>query len=112
MTQEKQSIFEFHTGFTLYHSDDNSTMDCPFCGASEKFYFNRESLWDCKSQHCKRSGNAFSFIRQLYDHFDTGRFAAERISELRGIPIDVIQRDGIKWNNLNNSFHHTSFQRG
>jgi len=110
MTIEKQSIFEFHTGFKLLYEDEQSVMDCPFCGSESKFYFNKEGLWDCKSGHCKKSGNAFTFIREIYDLFDTRTKAVDIIHELRKIPRDYIMRDGPKYNELNNSIIIPAFK--
>ena len=97
------SIFEFHTGFHLSSSGSQSVMDCPFCEHENKFFFTPEGLWDCKAGNCKKSGNAYGFIRQLHEHFDTLVYAAEMVKESRGIPTEYSRANGIKWNPLNSS---------
>lgn len=99
----KQSIFEFHTGFKLHSEGEQSNMDCPFCGKDQKFWFNREGLWDCKAGNCKKSGNAFTFIRLLYESFDNITHTAEIIKDSRGIPTEWTRANGLKFNTLNNS---------
>jgi ribosomal protein L37AE/L43A len=100
---EKQSLFEFHTGFKRKHDDEQSVMDCPFCEKEESFWFNKDGLWDCKAGRCKKSGNAFVFIREMYALFDNVTSTAELIRDLRGIPTEYTRENGLKFNTLTNS---------
>lgn len=108
--KDKKSIFEFHTGYTLQSKGVQSVMDCPFCEHENKFFFTKEGLWDCKAGNCKKSGNAFGFIRQLYDHFDTLVRGSELVKDIRGIPTEYSRANGIKWNPLNNSILIPAFK--
>ena len=99
-----QSIFEFHTGFKIYNDDpEQSVMDCPFCGKDQKFWFNRDGQYHCKSGSCNASGNAFTFIRKLYDQFDNVTRTAELVRDLRGIPTEWTRANKLKFNDYNGS---------
>lgn len=61
--------FTFHTGLQYEEHGDQSIGECPFCGKPDKFYFNKDFLWDCKNANCldpvnrkPRSGNLVSFL--------------------------------------------------
>jgi len=98
-----QSVFEFHTGFILHSDGEQSVMDCPFCEREQKLWFNKEGLWDCKGGDCKKAGNVYTFIRALYEKFDNLTKTAELVKDLRGIPTEYVRKNGLKYNELNNS---------
>lgn len=96
--------FTFLTGFEYRPSGNQFVGQCPFCEKDEKFWFNKDFLWDCKNANCDpgsgkaRTGNAITFVRQLLEMFDTGTKGAERLGELFGIPSYKLQALGVKFN--------------
>lgn len=111
--------FTFHTGIEYEEHGNQSIGTCPFCEKAEKFYFNQEFLWDCKNTLCvdpttrkPRSGNLISFLRQLYDEYDTITKAAQIVSEWRGLPQGRISQLGLKYNPLNDSIIIPTFKNG
>ncbi len=85
-------------------------MDCPFCDKPDHFFFNGEHLWDCKV--CMKSGNLYSFLKFIYNQFDNLVKTSHFISDLRDLPVDPIQRNGIKFNPLNGSYLIPTFKLG
>ena len=111
--------FEFHTGQTYEEHGDQYIGTCPFCERENKFYFNKEWLWDCKSGTCvcptdgkRRSGNVVTFLRQLYEEHETLTKAANKVAEWRGLPLGRIQQLGVKYNPWNDSIIIPTFRNG
>jgi len=98
------SPFHFLTGYEYRPSGEQFVGQCPFCEKEDKFWFNKDFLWDCKNANCDpgsgkfRTGNAITFVRQLLGMFDTGTKGAERLGELFKIPHYRLQGLGIKFN--------------
>lgn len=96
--------FTFLTGIDYRPSADQFVGQCPFCEKENKFWFNKEFLWDCKNANCDplsnkpRTGNALTFVRQLLPMFDTGTKGALRLGELFKIPSYKLQGLGVKLN--------------
>lgn len=102
--------FQFHTGIEYEQHGEQWVGTCPFCEKEEKFYFNKENLWDCKNLLCvdrinrkNRSGNLVTFFRQLHEEFDTATKGAQIISEARGIPLPHVMAFHPKYNPLNDT---------
>jgi len=102
--------FEFHSGIEYEEHGDQYMGRCPFCEKAEKFYFNKEFLWDCKNTLCvdpinrkPRSGNLVTFLRQLYEEHDTITKAAQIVAEWRGLPQGRISQLGLKYNPWNDT---------
>ncbi|GIW60326.1 MAG: hypothetical protein KatS3mg087_1392 [Patescibacteria group bacterium] len=115
----KTSPFEFHTGISYESYGEQSVGQCPFCGKQDKFYFNKEFLWDCKNAECvdtktgkRRSGNIYSFLKQLYEEFDTKTKAAQDLYQDKGIPKTASQRMGLKYNPYNDSYLIPTYKKG
>lgn len=112
--------FEFHTGIEYAQaSDDQHKGKCPFCEKEEKFWFNDKNLWDCKNAKCidpatgkQRSGNITSFLKQLYDEFDTTTKAAQIVSEARALPQGRVSQLGLKHNPWNDSIIIPTYRNG
>lgn len=114
-----QTPFEFHTGIEYEEHGDQYVGICPFCNKQDKFYFNKDYLWDCKNTLCvesstrkRRSGNLVSFLRQLYEEHDTTQKAAQIVADWRGLPMARISQLGIKYNPLNDSILIPTFKNG
>ena len=111
--------FEFWTGLEAEEHGDQYISTCPFCEKSEKFYFNKDFLWDCKNLSCvdpinrkPRSGNLVSFLRQLYEEHDTITKASQIVSDWRQLPTARISQLGLKYNPLNDSIMIPTFKNG
>jgi len=111
--------FEFHTSISYEEHGDQFIGACPFCEKPDKFYFNQENLWDCKNANCldpstrkPRSGNLVSFLRQLYDEYDTITKAAQIVADWRGLPVARVSQLGLKYNPLNDSILIPTFKNG
>lgn len=111
--------FEFHTGISYEEHGDQFIGQCPFCEKPDKFYFNTEFLWDCKNASCldpstrkPRSGNLVSFLRQLYDEYDTITKASQIVADWRGLPVARVSQLGLKYNPLNDSILIPTFRNG
>ena len=113
------SAFSFHTGIEYEEHGDQSIGTCPFCEKQDKFYFNKDNLWDCKNAKCldpttnkPRSGNVITFLRQLYDEHDSLSKAAQIVHEWRGLPQARSVQLGIKYNFWNDSILIPTFKNG
>lgn len=113
------SPFEFHTGYTYEEHGDQYIGTCPFCEKENKFYYNKEWLWDCKNGNCvdpvdrkRRSGNAVSFLRQLYIEHETLTKAAHKVHDWRKLPLGRVQQAGVKYNPWNDSIIIPTFRNG
>jgi len=101
--------FEFHTGIEYEEQGDQFVGQCPFCEKEDKFYFNKDNMWDCKNSHCvthdnkRRSGNLIIFLRQLHEAFDTKTKASELVSDVRDITLNYVMKFNLVWNPLNDS---------
>lgn len=111
--------FEFHTGNDCEEHGEQSITTCPFCEKSQKLYFNKEFLWDCKNANCvdpatqkPRSGNLVSFLRQVYDEFDTRTQAAKIVNGWRGLPIQRCIQMNLKYNPWNGSILIPTYKNG
>lgn len=111
--------FQFHTGIEFEEHGDQHIGICPFCEKQEKFYFNKDYLWDCKNTLCidpesrkPRSGNLVSFLRQLYNEHETITKAAQIVAEWRHLPGARISQLGIKYNPLNDSIMIPTYKNG
>lgn len=111
--------FEFHTGIEYEQHGEQWIGRCPFCEKDDKFYFNKEHLWDCKNTQCvepstrkQRSGNLITFLRQLYDEHDTITKAAQVVGEWRGLPHGRISQLGLKYNPWNDTVIIPTFKNG
>jgi len=72
-------------------ADDNYYATCPFTGKQNKFYVNAISgLWDSKTSG--KSGNLFSFIRDIYSFFkaETSALDLQALAKDRKLPAWVI----------------------
>lgn len=49
--------------------DDEAVADCPFCGKTGHFYFNKDGQYHCKI--CCASGNAVTFLRNRHGKSNT-----------------------------------------
>jgi len=114
-----QTPFQFHTGIEPTEHGDQFISECPFCNKPDKFYFNQENLWDCKNANCldpstrkPRSGNLVSFLRQLYDEYDTITKASQIVADWRGLPAARVSQLGLKYNPLNDSILIPTFKNG
>lgn len=114
-----QTPFQFHTGIEPTEHGDQFISECPFCNKPDKFYFNQEFLWDCKNANCldpstrkPRSGNLVSFLRQLYDEYDTITKASQIVADWRGLPVARVSQLGLKYNPLNDSILIPTFKNG
>lgn len=112
MSDNKKSIFEFHTGAEIHDVGSNQAItDCPFCGKEKHFFFNKENyLWDCKV--CFKSGNAIEFIRAYYDSLDTLTKGVEDIAAARGLPKSAVNLAKVKFNPANGSYLIPTFRSG
>lgn len=113
------SPFEFHTGIDFEEKGGQFVGQCPFCEKNEKFYYNENNLWDCKNAECvdpktrkRRSGNTSTFLRQIYDEFDTVTKGSKFIADRRKIPYSRVTALGIKYNPLNDSILIPTFRNG
>lgn len=105
------SIFEFHTGYEAEESSNQMLIDCPFCGKEKKFFYDPQTLqYDCKV--CHANGNQYTFIRKLYDEFDTLVVAARMVAEMRDIPVGAASKARVKLNTLNNTLIIPTFKHG
>lgn len=111
--------FEFHTGISYEEHGDQFIGQCPFCEKPDKLYFNTEFLWGCKNASCldpatrkPRSGNLVSFLRQLYDEYDTITKASQIVADWRGLPVARVSQLGLKYNPLNDSILIPTFRNG
>lgn len=105
------SIFEFHTGYEADEVSNQKVMDCPFCSKEKKFYFDPDSnQYDCKV--CHVNGNQYTFIRKLYDHFDTLTVASRMVAEMREIPVANVSKFRVKLNLLNNTLIIPTWRNG
>jgi hypothetical protein len=87
---DRLPVFERH-GFIEggVSGDDQAYGDCPLCGASNKFYVNRENyLWDCK--RCGKKGNLEKFMAFVAEHnhenLVKNKEALTELCEGRGLP--------------------------
>lgn len=110
---------EFHTGIEPTEHGDQYICSCPFCEKVDKFYFNKDFLWDCKNLNClnpethkPRSGNLVEFLRQVYLEHDTLTKAATIVSQWRGLPVGKISQLGLKHNPWNDSIIIPTFRNG
>jgi hypothetical protein len=81
--------------------NDNSRCDCPFCGKTHHFYVNVVTgQYDCKV--CFREGNAFTFLRELTEHFAELTTPAKyrELADDRGIPPEAFPEWKVAWNPL------------
>lgn len=111
--------FEFHTGIEYTQHGEQWIGTCPFCEKAEKFYFNKDFLWDCKNGYCvdkvnrkPRSGNLITFFRQLHEEFDTQTKAAQVISDARGIPMPHVTYYKPRYNPLNDTMLLPTYRHG
>jgi hypothetical protein len=102
--------FEMHTGIKFEEHGDQHQGDCPFCEKEGHFFFNKQNLWDCKV--CGKSGNLLEFLRQIYAMFKNETKTSHFIAEERGLPVQPIQKFGIKQNVLNGSYLIPTFKHG
>lgn len=113
------SPFSFHTGIEYEQHGEQFIGRCPFCEKDDKFYFNKDYLWDCKNTKCidtvlkkPRSGNAVTFIRQVFEEHDTMSKAAQVVHEWRGLPQARIMQLQLKYNPWNDSIIIPTFKNG
>jgi len=73
--------------------------DCLFCGKTNKFYINKETLqWDCKV--CGERGNEHNFLQKIYDYYHITNYASapwDDLSTAKLIPVDVLQLSDLIW---------------
>lgn len=101
--------FEFHTNMHFAKIKDNPLPPekhqwrgfCPFCKKKDHFFFNAASDWDCKS--CQKKGNVYSFIQQLHSEL-CNNTNLELLAEARGISLETLRRNRVKFNPLNTTF--------
>jgi len=105
---EKRSAFEVLTKFKAEKHGDQFVMDCPFCEKHNKFHYNEKFLWDCKT--CSKSGNLITFLREIYDLFDTMTQATAMIADLRGLPTDPVRKAAIKINRFTGEYLIPTFK--
>lgn len=112
MSETELSMFEFHTGFEPKPATHgNMKMTCPFCEKEDHFFFHIEKrMWDCKV--CNESGNDLGFIRKWYESWNNQTTTSHTIAELRGIPVIPVQRNGVKYNEANQSFMIPTYKNG
>lgn len=80
--------------------------DCEFCGGRNKLYINTVSgQWSCKK--CLESGNIHTFMKKWYDRYHEDQDSPadqkhwEKLSEDRGLPIEVLKAAGIIFDGSN-----------
>lgn len=111
--------FTFHSDIEYEEHGDQYIGTCPFCEKQEKFYFNKDYLWDCKNANCldpttkkPRSGNVLTFLRQLFEEHDTITKAAQIVQEWRGLPQNKVMQLQLKYNPWNDSILIPTFKNG
>lgn len=103
------NIFEFHTGFEYRTTTSGQSVgECPFCRSQDKFWF-KETLWDCKSAECMKSGNEYTFMNLIYEQCNQN---IQRLSIERGLPFNLLVEDGWRYNPFNQSFICPSYNMG
>lgn len=103
-----QSPFEFHTGmFFRQIKGHPEPVDkwqwqghCPFCKKPDHFFYGNTYGWDCK--HCQKKGNLYDFIRHVHQELCTTELIPVFAMQ-RGIDMQYITRNKVKWNPLNQS---------
>jgi hypothetical protein len=104
-------IFEFHTALKPHQHGEQFVMDCPFCEKEGHFFYNKDTfLWDCKV--CAKSGNATTFIREIYNHFSTLTQANTFLAPLRELPLSAVSHFKPKYNPLNGSYLLPTYKHG
>jgi len=103
------SIFEFHTGFEYRTATSGQSIgECPFCRSEGKFYF-KDTLWDCKSASCGKSGNEYTFLNLIYEQCTQ---KVQRLAIERELPFALLVEDGWRYNAFNQSFVCPSYNMG
>lgn len=104
MPQVRQNLpdalkpFEFH-GLALTHKEGQSEVrvDCVWCGKAGKLYVNAESgQYHCKS--CNESGNAYTFMRRLWETAPTHSGRVSALAEEKGLSVESLIRFGVREN--------------
>ena len=94
---EKLKPYLFHRVDLNYEGSGEPRGTCPFCGG-DKFFVGRDNgLFSCKVGSCGASGNAYTFIRKLYQaSLDSSQDAGyEEVAEDRKIPVEEIKEWGL-----------------
>ncbi len=88
------STFEFHGVDVAKKTATQYSGECPFCGSSNFWLNNLSGLWDCKTCF-QDGGNAFTFIRKLYEESQPIESELEQVAIERKIDINTLRRWGL-----------------
>jgi ribosomal protein L37AE/L43A len=115
MQQQKRQIGSVHSvflqfGFGLPHDVPNTDQvvgSCPFCGAKDHFFVNKESknsTWDCKK--CGKAGGYKLFVEQIVKkcQAEFTETTASVLCQSRGIPFDIFKQVDAGYHRLTNQY--------
>ena len=100
--------FEFHTGmhfapFTSSNNEQQWKGVCPFCRKPGHFFFGTGPTWGWSCKSCQMEGNIYTFLKHVYADLCTNQLV-DVLAMFRGISLETMTRDGIKYNEYNQSY--------
>lgn len=104
-TSEKsfRRLFElFGVTFSMNGSTEAHADACPFCGKAKFYLDTNTGQYKCHSANsCGESGNAFTFIRRVYEEClrptQTTDEKYQLLKQKRGLPLQTLKRHKLAW---------------